>query len=215
MLALRLSPTGRRSLQTDIDIFAAGDSTRAGPSAAGVVEALPTRENSATNDKLMALLTSQLGKPQTEYHTAALSKGSWTTLEHEPTPTSEDSARVRSATLASGAKAMLLSTKPNDEVVLAVISAAVKMDSKAFKKVGGFKSTKFASEQEVWNVTGCVPGAVPPFGSCFGVRTFVDQSLLDQGAEINFNAGLKTFSVRMMTQDYLDIEQPSVCSFRG
>ena len=41
-----------------------------------------------------------------------------------------DSARVRGATLASGAKAMLLSVKPNDEFVLVVISASEKMDSR-------------------------------------------------------------------------------------
>ena len=130
-----------------------------------------------------------------------------------PTPTSEDSARVRGATLASGAKAMLLSTKPNDELVLAVISAASKMDSKAFKKVGGFKSTRFADAKEVAAVTGCVSGAVPPFGSLFGLRTYVDQSLLQQGAEVNFNAGLRTFSVKMMADDFIAIEQPTVCKF--
>ena len=89
------------------------------------------------------------------------------------------------------------------------------MDSKAFKKIGGFKSTKFASEEDVYALTGCRPGAVPPFGSLWNLRTFVDQSLIDQGDEINFNAGLRTASVRMTLQDFLEVEQPVVASFGG
>jgi Ala-tRNA(Pro) deacylase len=129
--------------------------------------------------------------------------------------TSEEAAEVRGATLASGAKAMLLATKPSDEFVLAIISASEKMDSKAFKKAGAFKSTKFATEEEVFRITGCRPGAVPPFGSLWGLRTFVDDSLLKQGDEINFNSGLKTHSVRMSTADYVEVEKPVVASFRS
>jgi len=122
---------------------------------------------------------------------------------------------VRGATLASGAKAMLLTTKPSDAFVLAVISASEKMDSKAFKKAGGFKSTKFATESEVFGLTGCRPGAVPPFGSLWGIKTFVDSSLLEQGETINFNSGLKTSSVCMRVDDYLSAEKPTVGSFKG
>ena len=71
------------------------------------------------------------------------------------------------------------------------------------------KSTRFASEDEVKRVTGCVPGAVPPFGSCFGLRTFVDESLRKQGDTINFNAGLRTFSVSMTFDDYFAVEKPT------
>ena len=163
-------------------------------------------EDPATNAALLAMLSQKLGAPNS---------GRWGTSTHVACRTSEESAAVRGATLASGAKAMLLSTKPSDTFVLAVISASAKMDSKAFKKVGGFKSTKFASEEEVFALTGCRPGAVPPFGSLWGVRTLVDQSLLDQGDSINFNSGLKTASVNMSTADFLEVEQPVVASFGG
>eukprot|EP00325_Prymnesiales_sp_UTEX-LB-985_P015238 CAMPEP_0174760138 /NCGR_PEP_ID=MMETSP1094-20130205/108620_1 /TAXON_ID=156173 /ORGANISM="Chrysochromulina brevifilum, Strain UTEX LB 985" /LENGTH=199 /DNA_ID=CAMNT_0015966079 /DNA_START=166 /DNA_END=765 /DNA_ORIENTATION=+ len=106
-------------------------------------KALPSQpgdEDPATNAKLLAMLGSQLGEPN----------GRWGTSTHEAVRTSEEAAQVRGASLASGAKAMLLATKPSDEFVLAVISASEKMDSKAFKKAGGFKSTKFATEEEVW-----------------------------------------------------------------
>ena len=171
------------------------------PAAPPPAPATDVVENPEANAKVISLLTQHLGAPN--------NGSKWSTLEHEPTPTSEDSARVRGATLASGAKAMLLSVKPNDEFVLVVISASEKMDSKAMKKAGGFKSTRFASVDEVMQVTGCVPGAVPPFGSCFGLRTFVDESLRKQGDTINFNAGLRTFSVSMTFDDYFAVEKPT------
>lgn len=40
--------------------------------------------------------------------------------------------------------------------------------------------------------------------------TLVDQSLIDQGLVINFNAGLRTESIAMAVKDYLDIECPTV-----
>ena len=163
-------------------------------------------EDGATNAALLSMLTGRLGAPSAV-------GGRWGTSTHEAVRTSEEAATVRGATLASGAKAMLLSTKPSDEFVLAVISASQKMDSKLFKKAGSFKSTKFASEDEVLKITGCRPGAVPPFGSLWGLRTFLDGSLIEQGDQINFNAGLKTHSVRMATADYLEVEQPVVGNF--
>ena len=157
-------------------------------------------ENDGASRKVLSLLTSSLGPPGS----------SWSTLAHEPTPTSEDSARVRGVSLASGAKAMILSVKPGDDFIMVVISAAEKMDSKKLKKVGQFKSTRFASVEEVMEVTGCVSGAVPPFGSLFGLRTFVDESLQLQGETINFNAGLRTLSVTMSVSDYIATEAPTI-----
>jgi prolyl-tRNA editing enzyme YbaK/EbsC (Cys-tRNA(Pro) deacylase) len=75
-----------------------------------------------------------------------------------------------------------------------------------------------ASAEEVRAVTGCIPGAVPPFGSLWrgkGVwRTVVDRSLLEQGDEVNFNAGLRTRSVvGLKVAAYLAVEDPLVAVF--
>ena len=132
---------------------------------------------------------------------------------HEPVRTSEQAAALRGVTLASGAKAMLLSVRAAGEpdgFVLVVVSAADKMDSKALRKEVGLKSTRFATEEEVLRITGCIPGAVPPFGSVWGLRTFVDAGLEEQGAEINFNVGLRTRSVSMSVADYLRVEAPTL-----
>ena len=144
----------------------------------------------------------------------------FTTSTHAPCRTSEDAAAVRGATLASGAKAILVRAKLGaaaaSEFVLVVIAADQKLDSKACKKVLGAKSISFASEAEVLEITGCVPGAVPPFGSAWGLRTLMDTSVQEQGATINFNAGLRTFSVLgLAVADYVRAEAPTVCRVRA
>lgn len=131
--------------------------------------------------------------------------------EHEATKTSEESAQVRGTTLDSGAKAMLL--KEGVNFVLAVMSAARKLDSGRFKKLIKVKNLKFASEEEVWNLTKCIPGAVPPFGSLWGIKTYMDESLRAQGDSINFNAGLRTRSIFLSLQDYIEIENPIIGEF--
>lgn len=130
------------------------------------------------------------------------------------------SAAVRGVPLESGAKAMLLQpAKPlasGANFILAVLSAARSLDWPKLRALVGQPKIKMASLQDVAAVTGCLPGAVPPFGSLFGtpscaVATFVDSSILTQGPVINFNAGLRTLSVLgLSVDDYLRIEKPHI-----
>ena len=87
-------------------------------------------------------------------------------------------------------------TKPDTPFYLAVISASKRFSSKDFKKLIKVKNTRFASHEEVLEYTGCITGAVPPFGSLFtiAVPTFVDESLA-ANESINFNCGLRTHSI--------------------
>ena len=62
---------------------------------------------------------------------------------------------------------------------------------------------------------GCVTGAVPPFGSIFNVPLYVDESLILQGDTISFNAGMRTRSVIMNTQDYLKVENPTIVNLNN
>ena len=127
--------------------------------------------------------------------------------------TSEEAAQVRGVPLASGAKAMLVVDSKHAMFILAVMSAARLFDWKLLKSLTGSKSLRFATEEEVKSTTKCIPGAVPPFGSLFQVKTWVDQSLLDQGPTINFNAGLRTRSVSMSVSDFLRLETPNIVNF--
>ena len=133
--------------------------------------------------------------------------------EHKPVLTSEEAAEVRGVPLATGAKAMLLKDSAKKAAadaapfMLAVLSAANKFSSKQFKKISACKNIRFASPQEVHEVTGCLPGAVPPFGKIFGVPVWVDRSL-GKNEMINFNCGLRTKSISMAYADYFKVEEP-------
>jgi prolyl-tRNA editing enzyme YbaK/EbsC (Cys-tRNA(Pro) deacylase) len=128
------------------------------------------------------------------------SGASYRHLSHEPTPTSEDSARVRGEPLAVGGKALIL--KAADRHVLLVISAARRLDSGRLKRALGVKKTRFASPEELYDLTGLVPGAVPPFGEpILPLPLYVDASVLAND-RIAFNAGSLTDSIIMSVHDY-------------
>lgn len=132
-------------------------------------------------------------------------------VEHEPTHTSEESARVRGEPLQVGGKAILLKT---DEVFrLFVLPADRKLDSTAIKRELGVKKTRFATPEELLEQTGLVPGSVPPFGPpILPFELFVDVAL-QQNDRIAFNAGSLTFSLIVPMADYLRITQPRMFAF--
>src|ERR1700683_5496897 len=88
--------------------------------------------------------------------------GSFREVQHGPTRTSEDSARARGEELRVGGKALLIKV---DEVYrLFVLSADRRLDSAAVKRHFGARKTRFATPEELMDLTGLVPGSVPPFG---------------------------------------------------
>ncbi len=135
---------------------------------------------------------------------------------HEPTLTSEDSARVRGESLSSGAKAILY--KIQDEFSLFVLAADQRMDPKKIKsyyKNQGKKAkkTRFASLEELNTLTGLAPGSVPPFGKpILDFDLYVDPSLLEN-TNISFNAGSLEDSITMQLTDYLKIANPVIFEF--
>ncbi|RMG29353.1 MAG: hypothetical protein D6730_04025 [Bacteroidetes bacterium] len=132
-------------------------------------------------------------------------------VHHEPTPTSEESARARGEDLKTGGKALLL--KVGKQFHLFVLSAARKLDAPAVKKKLGAKKLRFASREELHQLTGLQPGAVPPFGKpFFELQLYVDTSI-PENEKIAFNAGSLTDSVIMKTTDYLRLANPIIFSF--
>jgi prolyl-tRNA editing enzyme YbaK/EbsC (Cys-tRNA(Pro) deacylase) len=125
---------------------------------------------------------------------------------HGPTRTSEESAAARGEPIEVGAKAMVL--KVGDAFGLFVLSAARKLDSGAIKKRIGVKSVRFATPEELLELTGLVPGSVPPFG-----RPVLPFDLnLESGVaalpKVAFNAGSLTESLVLATPDYLKVAKP-------
>jgi Ala-tRNA(Pro) deacylase len=134
----------------------------------------------------------------------------YTVLHHEPVFTSEESARVRGTTLASGAKALLC--KCDDQFVMFVMPADRRLSSKKVRQALQIRSLRFGSAEEVLEKTGLRPGSIPPFGSLFGLPTFCDRELQQQ-PQINFNAGDHGISICLSCQDYERVEQPQFGAF--
>ena len=163
----------------------------------------PEKENPATFEAIKAKLKSN--------------KIKFDVSEHKAVRTCEEAAQVRGVTVDSGAKAMLIKdagkklTLEGVPYYLAVMSASKRFSNKAFKKLINCKNIKFASEEEVFTITGCLTGAVPPFGSVYDskVPVWVDRSLSKE-TSINFNAGLRTHSISMNYEDYFKVEQPTL-----
>jgi Ala-tRNA(Pro) deacylase len=132
---------------------------------------------------------------------------SFTILRHEPVFTSEQAAAVRATPLASGAKALVV--KAGDEFVLLVLPADRKLDSRKAREVLGVKSLRFATKEEVQQLTGLQPGSIPPFGSLFQLPTYCDPALTSN-ASINFNAGDHAISMQMSYTDFVQVEKPKL-----
>lgn len=90
----------------------------------------------------------------------------------------------------SGAKAMVCEAHKTNTVrtyFLLTMSAVKSVNWKAVKNLIGYK-VKLASAEKVTEITKCMPGAVPPFGSLWNIPTYMDSSLQEQGTFINFNS---------------------------
>jgi Ala-tRNA(Pro) deacylase len=130
---------------------------------------------------------------------------------HEPTRTSEESARARGEELRVGGKALLI--KVDDIFRLFVLSADRKLDSGAIKRHFAAKKTRFATPDELLEMTGLVPGSVPPFGEpILPFPLYVDPSVFEN-ERIAFNAGSLTDSMILAVSDYRQLVNPGIFAF--
>jgi Ala-tRNA(Pro) deacylase len=141
---------------------------------------------------------------------------SYKSLHHEPTQTSEESAKVRGVDLSAGGKALVLQVRDavddttSPKFGLFILSASRKLHTKAIKKEFQTKNVRFATKQELAVLTdGLVPGSVPPFGEpVLNLELFVDTSI-EFNETIAFNCGSLTDSIIMSVEDYFKIAKPS------
>lgn len=132
-------------------------------------------------------------------------------VHHEPTRTSEESARARGEELRIGGKALVI--KVDSTFRLFVLSADRKLDSGSIKQYFSAKKTRFATPEELLEMTGLVPGCVPPFGQpILPFPLYVDPSVLEN-PRIAFNAGSLTDSMILAIEDYRRVAQPEVFGF--
>ena len=129
---------------------------------------------------------------------------------HAPTRTSEESAAARGEPLQVGGKALLI--KVDDAFRLFVLSAGRKLDSAAIKRRFSAKKARFATPEELMELTGLVPGSVPPFGQpILPFPLYADPSVFEND-RIAFNAGSLTDSMVIPVSDYQRLAAPDVFS---
>jgi Ala-tRNA(Pro) deacylase len=130
-------------------------------------------------------------------------------LEHTPVFTSEEAARVRGTAPEAGAKALVLLAA--ERPVHVVLPGNRRVDNARLRAILGTRTLRFATPEELLALTGCVPGAVPPFGNLFGLPVLVDEELAARD-EIAFNAGSNAVSIVMRGADFLRLSEGRVCS---
>jgi Ala-tRNA(Pro) deacylase len=136
------------------------------------------------------------------------------TFEHAAVRTSEEAAATRPGYgLHQGAKAIVVRVKGGDggkRFLMLVFPADRRFDSKKAKTSLGLKEIRFATAEEISEITdGVEVGGVPPFGNLFGLDVVVDPALFEN-ERIVFNAGDRRFSIAMNSRDYRDLVQPKV-----
>jgi len=136
------------------------------------------------------------------------------TFEHEPVTTSEEAAKVRTGyTLHQGAKALIIRVKKSEsdkKFIMLVVPADLKFDGKKVKEVFDAKDIRFATREEISELTNGVQiGGVPPFGNLFNLEVVADQKLFEN-EKIIFNAGDRCFSIAMKSEDYKKLVNPRV-----
>ncbi len=128
-------------------------------------------------------------------------------VHHEPTRTSEESAKARGEELHIGGKALLMK---GDEVFrLFVVPADRKLDSGEIRRELGLKKLRFATPDELLEFTGLVPGCVPPFGPPILPFELCLDVASTQNPRMAFNAGSLTDSIILSMADYLSVANPS------
>ena len=133
-------------------------------------------------------------------------------ISHTPTSTSEESARVRGESLAVGAKALLL--KSDDVFRLFVLPADLQLDAKRVKQELKVRSVRFATREELLELTGLVPGSVPPFGRpVLPFELYGDTAIGSAEDKVAFNAGSLTVSIVMKASDWKAVAKPVALSF--
>jgi len=131
-------------------------------------------------------------------------------MRHRPVRTSEEASQVRGTPLDAGAKALVC--QADEQIVLIVVPADARLDNRGFRQQAGVKNLRMIDPERVLELVGAPVGAVPPFGSLFGLPTYCDQEVAAREL-IAFNAGGRDISVTMRGPDYAALEQPTLGQF--
>lgn len=132
-------------------------------------------------------------------------------LSHQPTYSAQRMAQTLHVSGDEVAKTVLL--RVEGEYVLVALQASHTLDLVKVKTFLNAQTVELASEAEFAELfPDCETGAVPPFGSQYGIRTLLDESLA-QDERFVFEGNTHRESIRMRCDDYEKVERPLIGSF--
>ena len=92
---------------------------------------------------------------------------------------------------------------------LFVLPADRKLDSTAVRRHLGARKMRFATSEELHDLTGLVPGAVPPFGKpVLPFELYADEAVGVEYGRVAFNAGSLSHSIIMSASDWTALARP-------
>ena len=134
-------------------------------------------------------------------------------MKHQET---YEAQRMAHAVHVSGhhvAKTVLLRTGEPSEWIVAVLPASREINLQKAQQQMAVDTLQLASEQAIADrCPDCDVGALPPFGSHYGMKTIVDATLVDDDS-IVFESNRHSESIRMKYADFARLENPQVVSF--
>jgi Ala-tRNA(Pro) deacylase len=128
---------------------------------------------------------------------------------HPEAFTAQQSAQAAHVPGRAFAKSVMVSV--DGKIWNAVVPATERVDLARVQKCLGARKVRLASEAEFSPLfSDCDLGAMPIFGSMYGVPVLVSQELTEN-EEIAFTAGTHRDIVRLRISDFVATEQPKVC----
>jgi Ala-tRNA(Pro) deacylase len=96
---------------------------------------------------------------------------------------------------------------------MAVLPASCRLDVDALEKQSGWPKLDLMSEAGIHDYfPDCETGAMPPFGSLYGLPVFVDRHLARE-KDVVFQAGNHREAVRVAWADFERLAHPTVAEF--
>lgn len=121
-------------------------------------------------------------------------------VRHEAAITAQEQAAAMHAAGRSVAKVLIV--KERDGYVMAVLPASAELDLDRLKGLIGHGEIRLATVEEIGAaVPDCAPGAIPPFGALYELRSFVDRSLL-LVPQVTMPAGDPASAIRMRSAEF-------------
>src|SRR5438874_5746673 len=132
---------------------------------------------------------------------------SYEVLQHPEAVTAQRIAQAEHVKARHHAKVVMV--KSGDQHLMTVLPADHQIDLEKVAKAIG-KGASLDTEQEFKSLfPDCATGAMPPFGSLYGMPTYVDKRLAEEDYVV-FEAGTHTDAIKLGYADYEKIVNPRV-----